>query len=133
MGSSVCTDMFTMRDRGGAVICKEEINFSSRSLSPSASITTPCASLRIYPKSRCCFARRKTKGRNPTPCTIPSTRIFRRSITCYALSPAVQSTIRFPHPTCRILAAISRQVSGPLLPFLPFQYQNPSYSANRFC
>ena len=70
---------------GGGSKDSERQNSSTLAGSPSMSINTPWVPFRTDPLRPPAVARRCTKGRNPTPCTTPSTAINRRcSIGNYA-------------------------------------------------
>ncbi len=60
---------------GGGLRSKDATKRATSSSSPSTSISTPALSLETVPNKLCAIARLKTNGRNPTPWTIPSTRI----------------------------------------------------------
>src|SRR5262245_34058030 len=65
---------------GGAESASPESRLAIAASSPSASTSTPRASLRTCPASPSSFASRETNGRNPTPCTVPSTRTRTRPL-----------------------------------------------------
>src|SRR5215211_5300146 len=68
VGSSGVAVTRSITARGGASAASASRNRSTVSAAPSTSTNTPPASLPTSPARAC------TNGRNPTPCTIPSTR-----------------------------------------------------------
>src|SRR5215218_9448175 len=74
VGSSGVAVTRSITARGGASAASASRNRSTVSAAPSTSTNTPPASLPTSPASPSRPARACTNGRNPTPCTIPSTR-----------------------------------------------------------
>ena len=67
--------MASMRAMGGASWRRRLISASIWSGVPQASISTPRGSVRTQPVRPSALANRQTVGRNPTPWTIPLTRM----------------------------------------------------------
>ena len=63
------TDMIS--ESGGAPRVSSRMNAAQSSSAPSARTITPSVSLSTLPLIRCLAAAWNTKGRKPTPCTIP--------------------------------------------------------------
>ena len=70
----------SIRASAGGRCFRASRNRSIARLSPSTSIATPSARLRTKPANRHSVAKRCTKGRKPTPCTMPRTTTARRSM-----------------------------------------------------
>jgi len=72
-GAAVCTATSSILASGGAFCFSSSTNFLSDLSSPSTSMSTPLGLFLTAPLRECDLARPYTKGRKPTPWTIPFT------------------------------------------------------------
>ena len=79
-GSRCVLSRLCIKARGGVSSDSRNMNRLSCEGAPSTSIVTPCGELFTQPFSPSSVARRKTKGRKPTPCTAPRTNTRSRPI-----------------------------------------------------
>src|SRR5579863_4674396 len=86
VGARSWTATESMRAMGGASVRRRARNVSSCGDEPSISMVTPSVLLPMKPASCVSWASRKTKGRKPTPCTTPRTRISWRFRCCTGFS-----------------------------------------------
>lgn len=80
LGAMEWLSILNIFESNGGDVIRAVKKASRASVEPSISICTHPLSLRTNPLSRCRWAKLNMKGRKPTPCTTPETRIRRLSI-----------------------------------------------------